>query len=151
MKFGVADLKLLNEMVRYANKDDESILSNSLYEKQPGFWEEIIDVSLDPRCLDAYRFCILFCSLALDHAERLSGQYLPPIPKSVFHETAHMVAQRNGQIGKRSYTYPDRIQRHVLTYNDFDDDDSGWLRTIISTFLIILEKPSIHCMYDNDI
>ena len=44
MKFEVADLKLLNEMVRYANTDDEILLSKRLYKKQPGFYEEIDDV-----------------------------------------------------------------------------------------------------------
>lgn len=43
-------------------------------------------------------------------------------------------------------TYPDRIQRHVLRLNEFDDGDSAWLRMTISAFLIILENSSSHCM-----
>jgi len=86
MKFIVADLKLLNKMVQNANSDEEILLSDSLQEKQPGFYEEIEDVRMDPRCLDACRFCTLFCSLALDCAERVTGECLPSFPKSVFHE-----------------------------------------------------------------
>ncbi len=44
MKFIVADLKLLNKMVQNANSDEEILLSDSLQEKQPGFYEEIEDV-----------------------------------------------------------------------------------------------------------
>jgi len=150
MKFIVADLKLLNKMVQNANSDEEILLSDSLQEKQPGFYEEIEDVRVDPRCLDAFRFCTLFCSLALDSAERVTGECLPSFPKSVFHDMACMVAQRDYRLGKRARTYPDRIQRHVLNYNDFDDEDSGWLRTIISAFLVTLEKSCISYTHDKD-
>jgi hypothetical protein len=84
MKFAVQDLKLLNKMVLCTNTDEEILLSDSLKQRQPGFYEEVEDVGIDMACL---------------------------------------VAQRDDRLGKREQTYPDRIQRHVLIRNDFDDED----------------------------
>ena len=108
MKFTVQDLKLLNKMVLCTNTDKEILLSDSLKQRQPGFYEEVEDVGLDMACL---------------------------------------VAQRDDRLGKRAQTYPDRIQRHVLIRNDFDDEDFGWLWTIISAFLVTLENSCTPCTH----
>lgn len=145
MKFRVNELKLLTKMVQFSNTDDEVFFSDYLRKRQPGFDDLIDEVRIDPRCLYACRFCTLFCSAALEHAERLVGESFPSIPRSVFHETVCMIAQRQEAIGKRASTYPDRIRRYVLAGSDFDDDDSGWLQTTISAFLITLEKFQTAC------
>ena len=66
MKFTVADLKLLKKMVNCANAEDEARLNGYLQKKQPGFFSLIQDVSIDPRCAAACRYCTLFCGLVLE-------------------------------------------------------------------------------------
>ena len=146
MKFTVSDLKLLKKMVLWANPEEERRLSKDLEKTQPGFFALIEDVAIDPRCLEASRFCALFCSLALGRAEAVSGGSFPPYPEYVFRDMACLVARGDARIGKRAQTYPNRIQRHILRFNQFDDGDSAWLRMTISTFLIILERSSSHCI-----
>jgi hypothetical protein len=52
-----------------------------------------------------------------------------------------MVAQgREEYVGKRAITFPSRIRRRVLSNVDFDEDDTQWLCTTISAFLVQLEK-----------
>lgn len=41
------------------------------------------------------------------------------------------------------YSFPDRIQRHVLSNLGLDEDDSFWLMLNISAFLVMLENPII--------
>ena len=39
----------------------------------------------------------------------------------------------------RQQSFPNRIKRYVLSRSNFDEDDSQWLCTTISTFLVIIE------------
>jgi len=142
MKFKVTDLEMLTRMVHSANSDDEIRLSKSLKEKQPGFYTLIEDVKIDSRCLYSSRFCSLFCSLALDMAESIIGYDLSPFSGSELIGIAGMIVRKNDQIGKRACTYPDRVQKHVLDRNYFDNEDSAWLRMMISALLVTLEGHS---------
>lgn len=142
MKFTVTDLKILTKMLRSANPEEEIQLSRRLKSKQPGFCAMIDDVTIDPRCTDSFRFCSLFCSLALERAELVSGYDFQPFSESQLVEIAGKIVRGNEQIGKRACTYPDRIQKHVLSGGYFDDEDSAWLRMMISAFLFTLEKHS---------
>lgn len=142
MKFTVPELRMLTKMVSHANTEDEAYLSKLLKKAQPGIYAEIEYVGMDPRCFEAVRFCTLFCSLALEHVELFTQGAIPPFPRDLFSHTAGLVARRDGWLKRRAQTYPDRIQRHVLDSKDFDEEDSPWLRTTLSTFLIMLEKYS---------
>ncbi|MEA3558401.1 MAG: hypothetical protein U9R75_04020 [Candidatus Thermoplasmatota archaeon] len=143
MKFTVYDIKLFKKMVGSADDDDEMRLSKRLHKKQPHFCNIIDQVKIDPRCSEAHLFCTLFCSLALDHAERVTEDDLNPFSESRFHNIAHMIVQRYPKIGKRAYTYPDRVKRHILKDLEFDEEDNDWLIIMISTFLTIIEMISI--------
>ena len=139
MKFTVTDLKLLTKMLRSANTEDEIQLSKRLRGKQPGFYTLIDDVRIDTRCTDSFRFCSLFCSLALQRAELINGCDFPTFSGSELVEIAGKIVRENEQIGKRACTYPDRVQKHVLAGSHFDNEDSSWLRMMISAFLFTLE------------
>ncbi|HEB29499.1 MAG TPA: hypothetical protein ENI15_01310 [Spirochaetes bacterium] len=143
MRYTVADIKLIKKMVNYSNIDDEICLSKSLHKKQPHFCKIIDQVKIDSRCLEAHLFCTLFCSLAIDHAERVTEEDFPSFPEELFHDTAYMVAQKNPKIGKKALAYPDRIKRYILNSLDFDDADADWLKIMISAFLVTIENFSI--------
>jgi hypothetical protein len=102
----------------------------------------IDDVGLDPRCKEAHLFCTMFCALVLDRAERYAGHPLPKYPASAIRELAGLVVQRQeARIGKRACGYRDRVRRHALSARAFDGDDTNWLCTTISAFLLIIERP----------
>lgn len=62
------------------------------------------------------------------------------IPKEYFDTMAQMIAQKNLCIGKRGQSYPDRIQKYVLSPCHFDPDDTEWLLIMIPSFLYTLEN-----------
>ncbi len=140
MKYTVAELKLIKKMVDFSNTDDQLRLSESLHKNQLHFCNIIDQVKIDPRCVEAHLFCTLFCSLALERAELLTDECFPCFPEEKFHDTAYKILQKSPEIGKRAETYPDRIRRHVLNTLSFDREASGWLETMISAFLVIIEK-----------
>ena len=139
MKFTVADLRLLKAMVESAASDETTAVLDSLRQRQPGFCDTRDEVGRDPRCLDAWRFCGVFCYLALERAEAIIGEPLPPVPEYVYHDTACKIVQRDEGISKRALTYPGRILRHVLRGTDFDDGDTAWLQMTLSAFLFTVE------------
>ena len=143
MRFTVGDIKLFKKMVGSADDDDKIRYSRRLHKKQPHFCNIIDQLKIDYRCSEAHLFCTLFCSLALDHAERVIEDDLNPFSESRFHNIAHMIVQRYPDAGKRACTYPDLIKRHVLKNLGFDEEDYNWLIIMISTFLIIIEKLSV--------
>ena len=141
LKYRVADLKLLAKMVRSSKLADETRLSDTLHDKQPHFCKVIDEVRTDPRCENAHRFCMLYCAGALEYAIQTTGESPPVYPESNIHDMACNVAQnRDELIGKRGSTFSGRIRRYVLSGKEFDDDDTNWLCTMISTFLFSIEK-----------
>lgn len=141
MKYTVSDLRLMRQMVLSANAKDWKFFSELLHKRQPHFCDIIDEVGEDPRCYDAYRFCTQFCAIALEQAERITSEQLPIYSKYVFQELASLIARgRERQIGKRAVGFPNRIRRYVLSRSNFDEDDTQWLCTTISAFLVIIEK-----------
>jgi hypothetical protein len=141
MKFAVADLKSLSTGIPWLSARERKALSTRLRRRQPEFWEIIDEVSADPRCAEAYRFCAVFCALSLRHAEAVAGCRLPIYPGDVIWETAGFMARSDeASIGRRACGFRKRLLRHVLTPNPFDEDDTEWLCTTISTFLFLVEN-----------
>jgi hypothetical protein len=96
---------------------------------------------MDPRCAQAHRFCTLFCALAFEHVEGIAGSRLPRYPRAVFQEVMGLVARgEEAQIGRTARGYRERIRRHVLVDGDFDEDDTAWLCTTISGFLLVVQR-----------
>lgn len=95
---------------------------------------------MDPRCVQAHRFCTMFCALAIEHAEGIAGSRLPRYPRAAFQEATGFIARsEEAQIGRMARGYPERIRRHVLVDGDFDEDDTTWLCTTISAFLFVVQ------------
>jgi hypothetical protein len=141
MKFTVPELRLMREMVLSANEKDWKFFSELLHKKQPHICSIIEEVGEDPRCYDAYRFCTQFCAIALRMAEITTPEQLPIYSKCEFQELASLIARgQERQIGKRATSFPNRIRRNVLSRSNFDEDDTKWLCTTISTVLVIIEK-----------
>jgi hypothetical protein len=111
-----------------------------LRRKEPHFCQIIDEVGMDPRCVEAHRFCLEFCALALKHAEGVAGRRLPKYPRYAIREVACLIAQGQPRVGKRACGYPERIRRQVLADGVFDEDDTAWLCTTISTFLFLVER-----------
>ena len=60
---------------------------------------------------------------------------------NVFQELAGLIARgQEKQVGKRAVNFPNRIRRYVLSRRNFDEDDTQWLCTTISVFLVIIEN-----------
>ena len=141
MEFAVSELKSLSKAVRSLSAQEGTALSAMLQRRQPDFFEIIDEVGMDPRCVRAHRFCTMFCALAFGYAERAVGYRLPRYPGDAIQETAgFMVRGEEVQIGRRACGYRKRILRHVLTHDDFDEDDTAWLCTTISVFLFFVER-----------
>jgi len=95
-------------MVLSANAKDWKIFSELLHKRQPHFCNIIDEVGEDTRCYDAYRFCNLFCAIALEQAERNTPEQLPIYSKYVYQELASLIArgqrkanrQKSGQFSK---------------------------------------------------
>jgi hypothetical protein len=112
-----------------------------LHRRQPDFCEIIDEVGMDPRCVQAHRFCTLFCAMAFSYAEEDARSRLPRYLGDEILEAAGFIARGDeAQIGRRACGYRKRILRHVVMHNDFDEDDTEWLCTTISAFLFIVER-----------
>jgi hypothetical protein len=131
----------MRQMVLSANAKERKLFSELLHKRQPHFCKIIDEVGEDPRCYDAYRFCTQFCAIALKQAEIMTPEQLPIYPRYVYQNLASLIARgQEKQIGKRAVSFPNRIRRYVLCRSNFDEDDTQWLCTTISTFLVIIEK-----------
>lgn len=141
MKFAVPDLKKLSKAVRKLSPHERSAASAMLHRRQPDFCEIIDDVGMDPRCVRAARYCTLICALAFRQAEEAFGRRLPKFPGYIIKEVMGcMIRGEEAHIGKRACGYRKRILRYVLFDKYFDEDDSAWLRSMISAFLFIVEE-----------
>lgn len=141
MKFAVSELKSLSEAVRSLSAREGTALSAMLQRRQPDFFEIIDEVGMDPRCVRAHRFCTRFCALAFGYAERAAGCRLPRYLGDAIQEAVGFMARcEETQIGRRACGYRKRILRHVLTHDDFDEDDTAWLCATISAFLFLVER-----------
>ena len=141
MKYVVSNLRLMRQMVLFASEEDWRIFSKLLHKRQPHFCSILDEVGEDPRCYDAYRFCTLFCAIALQQAERTASEQLPVYTRYLFQDLAGLIARgQEKQIGKRATSFPNRIRRYVLCRSNFDEDDTQWLCTTISAFLVLIEK-----------
>lgn len=142
MKFPPRELVRLAAAIRWLSPREQKALSGLLHRRQPDFCEIIDDVGTDPRCADAHRFCTLFCALALRQVEETAGDPLPKLPRASIRETAGFIARGEaGQIGKASCGFRKQMEQHVLGASGFDEDDTAWLATTISTFLFFVAKP----------
>jgi hypothetical protein len=139
MKFGVQDLKRLSRAVRSLSAKETRALSTMLHRRQPDFCEIIDEVGMDPRCVQAHRFCTMFCALAFKHAEGAVGYRLQRFQGDAFQEVCGFMARGETKVGKTACGYPKRILRHVLIQY-FDEDDTAWLCMTISAFLFLVEK-----------
>jgi len=143
MKFSVLELKYLSELVRSLDKREARALSALLRRRQPYFCEIIDEVGMDPRCVEAHRFCTWFCAMALGYAEEDARHRFPRYDGYDILATAGMIARgEEARIGKRACGYRNRILRHVLKHEEFDHDDTGWLCTTIGAFLLTVERHS---------
>ena len=141
MKFAVPELKSLSKAVRSLSAQEGTALSAMLQRRQPDFFEIIDEVGIDPRCVQAHRFCIMFCALTLKHAEGDAGYRIPGYQAGAFLETGGLIARgEEARIGRRACGYRKRILRHVLIHDNFDEDDTEWLCTAISAFLFLVES-----------
>jgi len=126
MKFTVADLKHVAGALRSLIARKGARLSATLHRKQPGLCQIIDGVSMDPRCADAHRVCMVFCALALDHAQGIAKHRLPRYSTATIQEAMCLIAQgRKAQIGGRAFGFPGRIGRHVLLDGEFDEGDTA--------------------------
>jgi hypothetical protein len=125
MIFTVKDLKQLAFITMLSCTKDDEFFDEFLREDQPYFYDIIDEIGRDPRCHNAYRFCTHFC-----------------VANQVHDSLGFITRKKQLQLGRRAITYPDRIQKHVLFRLNFDEDDSRWLCTTISTFLVLIENAS---------
>lgn len=140
MYFSVPHLKRLSKAARSLDETEGRAHSAKLHRRQRPFCQIIDRVGMDPRCVQAHRFCTMFCALAIEHAERVTGSSLPGYPGHVFQQTMGFMARgEEAEIGRRACGYPGRIRHHVLVYGEFDEDDSRWLCTTISGFLYVVQ------------
>jgi len=141
MRFAVPHLERLSKAVRSLSSAERRALSAMLHRRQPHLCQIIDEVGKDPRCVQAHRFCTMFCGLAIEHAEGTAGNRLPRYPRAAIQEAAGFIARgEEAQIGRRACGYPERIHRHVVGEGNFDEDDTTWLCTTISAFLFVVER-----------
>jgi hypothetical protein len=141
MNFSVPHLKRLSKVVRSLSATEGRALSAMLRGRQPHFCQLIDEVGMDPRCVQAHRFCTMFCALAIEHAEGIARSRLPRYPRTAFQEaTGFMARGDEAQIGTTACGYPELIRRHVLVDGDFDEDDTTWLCTTIAGFLFVVQR-----------
>ena len=141
MRLAVADLKALSRAARSLGTSQAAKLSAMMRRRQPGFCSMVDFVRTDPRCRNAYSFCVFFCALAFKHAEDTAGHRLPQCPESSFRTAAGWMAQGcDAALGQNSQGCRERIRRHVLPRATFDEDDTEWLCTTISAFLFVVTR-----------
>lgn len=140
MTFTSDTLKQLAAALAPAMSKVTARLPTTFRRRQPGFCRMISEVGLDPRCVRAHAFCVAFCAVALECAEHQTGRRVPKYSAATVREVVCLIAQRQAAlIGRRATRYPTRIRRYVLDAADFDEDDTRWLCTTLSAFLVMLE------------
>lgn len=143
MKFTVSDLNRVGSTVRALGTREGKSLSAMLHRGHPEFCQILDEVGMDPRCIEASRFCTMFCALALQHARAVTRRQFVGLPVDEFWEWARRLSTGRGvRIGDRARGYRRRIRRHALGIGEFDEDDADWLCTTISAFLLIVEESS---------
>lgn len=143
MKFTSDDLRRLTAALPLSMSKAAARLSVTFRRRQPDFCQMIGEVGLDPRCVRAHAFCVAFCAVALAYAEHRTGRRFPKWSAARIREVTCLIAQRQSAlIGRRASRYPTRIRRYVLKAADFDEDDTRWLCTTLSAFLVMLEGSS---------
>lgn len=140
MLFKVTDIRLIRRMVSFADIEDEKELTNLLKNYQIDFYKEIEKVKYDPRCIDAYEFCLLFCSIALEQAEMIIQMKFEKIPHELFQGTRSLIAQGKYILDKRFKKLVSHTDKYILEKQNFDEDDTFWLKINIGAFMILLEK-----------
>jgi hypothetical protein len=140
MRIGGSDLRFLAERARAASEQQLRTLARLLHRRQPDFCQDLDWVGIDPRCAAACRFCTAFCALALEEAGLATEGRIPAFPETVVHNIAGVVARRErDRLAKRDWQHLQDVRLNVLSRGEFDEDDSGWLCTRITTFLILLD------------
>ncbi len=127
-------------MVVCSNHQDEKEMNKMLKKHQPFFYKKIEEIKFDPRCAEAHRFCVLYCASALGYAGRGSYDSYEPFSEEQISTNMYLLAQKDSRLNKRGLAYPGKLQRHVLNGLGFDDEDSDWLKWMISSFLILIEE-----------
>ena len=101
MRFAVPHLRSLSKATRELTARERTALSALLHRRQPDFCEIIDEVGMDPRCVEAHRFCTTFCALAFRHAEGAVGYRLARYPGHAIQEAAGFIARDDeARIGK---------------------------------------------------
>jgi len=142
MIFTVSEINLIRKMVSYSNEEDEVELTNLLKKRQMDFYKEIEKIKYDPRCFAAYKFCLLFCSIALEQAEMIMQMKFKKIPQELFQETKSLIAQERNIPDNKYRKLISHIDKYILGKQKFDEDDTFWLKINIGAFIILLEKIS---------
>jgi len=142
MIFTVSEINLIRKMVSYSNEEDEVELTNLLKKRQMDFYTEIEKIKYDPRCFAAYKFCLLFCSIALEQAEMIMQMKFKKIPQELFQETKSLIAQERNIPDNKYRKLISHIDKYILGKQKFDEDDTFWLKINIGAFIILLEKIS---------
>jgi len=142
MLFKVSDISLIRRMVLYCDKEDENELTIFFKKKQKDIFKEIEKLRFDPRCVDAYKFCLLFCSIALERVEKVQQMKFKKIPLELFSCTKSLIAQDKYDKDKRFKKVVSHVEKYILGKEKFDEDDTFWLKLTIGAFLILLEKIS---------
>ena len=140
MLFKVTDIRLFCRMVSFVNHEDDKELTNLLKKQQIDFYKEIEELKYDPRCIDAYQFCLRFCSIALEQAEMIIQMKFKKIPHELFQGTKSLIAQEKYILDKRFKKLLSYIEKYGLEKQNFDEDDTFWLKINIGAFMILLEK-----------
>jgi len=139
MKYTVSDIKMLRRMVESACRQDYRDSVSLLKKQQTDFYDFIKEVGTDPRCLDVYKYCVLYSALAIEMAERMTGTLCEPISKNELKYIAGLVVREDSGLYNRGLAVSDRIGRYVLKYTKFDEQDRGWLMMTLSAFLLAIE------------
>ena len=143
MKFTVSDLKRMAGITRKLGTRERKSLSAMLHREQPEFCQILDEVGMDPRCIEAHRFCTTFCAFALKHAGAVTGRRHVKLPAAAFWDWACRLSRgRRARIGNRASGYQRRIRRHALLAGEFDEDDATWLCMTLSAFLLVVEGSS---------
>jgi len=142
MIFTVSEINLIRKMVSYSNEEDEVELTNLLKKRQMDFYKEIEKIKYDPRCFAAYKFCLLFCSIALEQAEMIMQMKFKKIPQELFQGTKSLIAQERNIPDNKYRKLISHIDKYILGKQKFDEDDTFWLKINIGAFIILLEKIS---------
>lgn len=144
MLFAQADIKMINKMVACSNKEDFEEAIGIMKTKQASFFYVIEEIKNDPRCFEAYKYCMNFCGIAIDMAESMRSCKFIELPQGIITDTKSLIAQEKHTKDKRAGKIVSQFTKLILNKLKFDEDDTFWLKLTIGAFLILTEK------YDED-